>query len=688
MRSLPPVLAPLLVLWFATAPAQAGEEVTVRRFLLVAGVNDGGPGRVVLRYAEHDAERFAEVMHAHGGIDPADTVVLHGADVDAMRAAFGALEAKLGAAGSVARREVVFYYSGHSDELGLLMHDERLPYRELRQSIDALSADVRIIVLDSCSAGALTRTKGGARRAPFLVDEASQVTGHAYLTSSSEDEVAQESDRIGGSFFTHFLVTGLRGAADVSGDRKVTLSEAYQFAFEETLARTESTRSGPQHPVYEIQLTGTGDLVLTDLRSTEATLQLATSLAGRLYVHQAGTNALVAELAKVGGRELALHLPPGRYSVVLEDAQASLWQVNLDLIAGGISALEMSALVAIERESTVARGGPVILDDGTGAPPDAAAAAAPYDELPFHIGLVPWVGTNDYLTTGGPVRNLVSLHLLVGGTDAVDGLMAAGLVGWVPDSVRGFQGSGLVSAAGGVDGFQASGLVGVAEQVSGAQASGLVSVARELGGAQLALVNVGGSVDGAQIGLVNVAGELSGTQIGLVNVAGAGGVPLGLVNYASEDGILAPVVYASETAALNAGLRIGASAIYTQLSVGTRLLPTDGHDWAGELGLALGGRIRVTESFWLDLDLQHSHFVTEDGIHPESLLERARLAAHVRFAPNFGIFAGASFNVLVELLRDPVPLGQTLPGIVVVERTAIDDVEVRMFPGLFGGLEF
>ena len=41
-----------------------------------------------------------------------------------------------------------------------------------------------------------------------------------------------------------------------------------------TLAQTESTRGGPQHPAYDIQLVGTGDLVMTDIRQTSATLSV------------------------------------------------------------------------------------------------------------------------------------------------------------------------------------------------------------------------------------------------------------------------------------------------------------------------------------------------------------------------------------------------------------------------------
>ena len=131
--------------------------------------------------------------------------------------------------------KIVVYYSGHADEKGLLLGDDRYSYRTLRDRLDQIPADVRIAVLDACSSGAFTRVKSGRPRPPFLVDESADMRGHAFLTSSAETEAAQESDRIRASYFTHFLVSGFRGAADSSGDGKVTLNEAYQFAFNETL---------------------------------------------------------------------------------------------------------------------------------------------------------------------------------------------------------------------------------------------------------------------------------------------------------------------------------------------------------------------------------------------------------------------------------------------------------------------
>ncbi|WNZ63103.1 caspase family protein [Myxococcus sp. MxC21-1] len=276
--------------------------MTLRRFALLVGSSEGGEGRERLRYAGSDALAMSRVLGELGGVAVADRVLLLEAD---RKGLLGALERMRvlveAAAADGVRSELVLYYSGHSDAEGLLPRGERLTYAALKQGLGAVPVDVRIAILDSCGSGAVTRFKGGVHRPGFLMDAASQVRGHAYLASSSADEVAQESDTIGASFFTHFLVTGLRGAADASGDGRVTLHEAYQFAFHETLARTERSQGGPQHAAYDIQLAGSGDLVLTDLRTSRVRLTVAEDVQGRLFVRDWG-NQLVAELQKPAGR--------------------------------------------------------------------------------------------------------------------------------------------------------------------------------------------------------------------------------------------------------------------------------------------------------------------------------------------------------------------------------------------------
>jgi hypothetical protein len=215
-------------------------------------------------------------------------------------------------------------------------------------------ADVRIAVLDACASGAITRLKGGRLRAPFLADESSDMRGHAFLTSSSEDEVAQESEGLGGSFFTHYLTSGLRGAADVSGEGKVTLNEAYQFAFHETLGGTAETRGGAQHPAYDIQLSGTGDVVMTDVRQTSASLVLSEDLSGRCFVRNAA-DQLVVELQKPRGRSVELGLEPGSYRVHC-DLQSGALATTTEVAEGAQVVVGPERMAATEHQETISRG--------------------------------------------------------------------------------------------------------------------------------------------------------------------------------------------------------------------------------------------------------------------------------------------------------------------------------------------
>ncbi len=422
----------------APAPAQGDAPSTLRRFALVAGANDGGQDRVRLRYAASDAAAVARVLEELGGVAAADRVVVLEPDVKALEAAFGELAERMRAAkGAAQRLELFIYYSGHSDEDGLLLRGQRLSYGELKQLLQAAPADVRVAVLDSCSSGALTRKKGGRARAPFLSDASAAVRGHAFLTSSSEHEAAQESDRLKGSFFTHFLLSGLRGAADVSSDGRVTLNEAYQFAFAETLARTERTQAGPQHAAYDIQLAGTGDLVLTDLRATSASLVLDETVGGRIFVRDA-EQRLVAELFKPAGRIITLGLAPGTYAVTVDERDALL-ATEVVLSDGGRTPLTREGLKPLGREVAMLRGDAEQPVSPPVEPPANEVLTLPggrqLQVVPFSFTIVPGLST---APAGDVVKNF-SLNLLLGDTARLYGMELG--FGWnrVRDEARGLQ---------------------------------------------------------------------------------------------------------------------------------------------------------------------------------------------------------------------------------------------------------
>ena len=148
-----------------------------------------------------DAERFARVMVELGGVSAANQIVLKEPKLRELLDALDTLSlrvresVRLGAADE-SRTEIILYYSGHADEKGLLLGEDRYSYRSLRDRLDLIPADVRIAVLDACASGAFTRIKGGRARPAFLVDQSANMRGHAFLTSSAATEAAQESDRI------------------------------------------------------------------------------------------------------------------------------------------------------------------------------------------------------------------------------------------------------------------------------------------------------------------------------------------------------------------------------------------------------------------------------------------------------------------------------------------------------------
>jgi len=336
-------------------PGERGDHDSLRRFALIASSNDGGQGRLPLRFADSDARAMADVLEHLGGLRQEDMVVLTGARRGSFFASFERVRAAMRQAGGPGRRELFIYYSGHSDEEGLLLAGERVSYRELRQWIDATDADVRIAILDSCASGALIRLRGGTRRPPFLRDVSTDARGHAFLTASSADEAAQESDRIGAAFFTHYLVSGLRGAADITHDGLVTLAEAYQFAYHETLQHTARTSAGAQHPAYDMELAGIGDLVLTDLRSSSASLVLDERVAGRVYVRDRAGRLLV-ELRKQPVEPVTLGLPAGAYDVYLERDRRG-YEATVTLRDGLVTHLSNRQLAIAEVDPATARGG-------------------------------------------------------------------------------------------------------------------------------------------------------------------------------------------------------------------------------------------------------------------------------------------------------------------------------------------
>jgi hypothetical protein len=355
---MPRLAAVVLVLALHQAAAYA-QPATARpgAFAVVVGSNRGGPGQRDLRFAEIDARRLAEILVELGGYAPGH-VTTHLAPRRAeVLAALAAARQRLAAE---ARRGnptlFTFYYSGHARATALALGGEELSLAELRAELARLPATVTIAILDACQTGAISQIKGVAPAADFSFNSAQELNaaGLAIMASSTGSELSQESERLRSAYFTHHLLVGLRGAADSDHDGRITLGEAYRYAYHRTLAATAGTAVGRQHATLENDLRGKGELVLTYPARASAQLQVPAPLTAEILLQRQPGGVVVAELAKAAGERVKLALAPGRYVGLVRQGRAG-YRCELRLDAGATPELQLERCRRVSLEEAEAK---------------------------------------------------------------------------------------------------------------------------------------------------------------------------------------------------------------------------------------------------------------------------------------------------------------------------------------------
>ena len=733
-----------VLLLLASNANAATESARINRYVVAVSANNGGSGRPMLRYAESDARSFAKVLKEMGGVLPQNVILVQEPSVDALQKEFSKLDSKILKDKSVSGRdEVLVYYSGHADEKGLRLGEETYAWKDLRNRIDALSADVKIAVIDACGSGAITRVKGGKAVPAFMVDQSSDMKGYAFITSSTQDESSQESDKLKGSFFTHSLVSGLRGAGDLSSDGKVTLSEAYQFAFNETLQKTETTLGGAQHPSRDMNLAGTGDVVMTDLRATSAGLDLDESVYGRLYIRD-NAGELVAELNKKQGHAMSLGLPAGNYTVNLQQ-NMDYMGASVVLSNGKREKLSIGNFKSVMAEQTVFRGeigGNRMCSSGD-------TIACSLDSLD-HNGK--FRTTFNFVNTDSDPRKGLQLGLFVARTKdymlgtqvslfaniaqkEMHGLQATTIVNLAKDHFEGAQLSSVANYAGSFDGAQVSSAVNVAKEKSSGAQIGIVNVAVDtLDGLQVSAgvnyakttdlqvtagvnaslstmtqvvagvnyatksgIQVAAGVNAThvnehlQVGVVNYATNEKGRQWGIVNIcAHCEKSPIGIINIVGN-GVWSATPYMNEMGALGGSLHLGTAYFYTNIEWAAFF--KKGHIFKEfekfyEHGVGVGTQFGKYGSHW---ELEYTFFNVYDkfGVDEDDCKfgyhHRGRVGYVYQVVPGFGLSVGGTLNLTSEgyinklLLK---PLGDYHDDV------SYKSHKGRWWPGFYAGLTF
>jgi len=316
MRSRAAVLAAAMALGVLGAPSPAW-ALPPDTWLVAFASNRGDAGELPLLYAERDAQQLAEVLQAHGGVSPRRTIVLGAARVEEVRDTLHEVNARIREAGGGRPTALVVFYSGHADAEALHLGGTRLRVEELESVVRGSAATVRLLVIDACRSGAITRVKGVQPAPEFEMKLQGEVTaeGLAIVTSSAAGESSQESDQLRGSFFTHHLVNALRGAGDQDQDHRVTLAEVYAYTYAQTL-RSSGRTAALQHPTYSYDVKGKGELVMSQPSAAQGRggwLRLAEPTT---YVITEGREGgpVAAEVAPPRAATL-LALPEGAYFV-------------------------------------------------------------------------------------------------------------------------------------------------------------------------------------------------------------------------------------------------------------------------------------------------------------------------------------------------------------------------------------
>ncbi len=290
----------------------AAYAVHAERFALLVGNSTAAGNFATLKYVRNDLSSVQSILTDFCGFSTQHVTILYDQSPSELEKALADACSRLAPGGN---NLFLFYYSGHADANALKMGKADFSLAKLKNILSSVPADIRIGVFDACQSASFTRIKGGTLSEPFLFRDDGKTKGQVILCASSINENAQESDAYGNSVFTFHFVNALRGSADMVGDGRITLNEAYQYAYSHTVSSTAGTAGGVQHPSYQFRIQGEGDIVLADLNIRTRGILLSSDVEGDVtIVNEKGQ--MMADLAKKAHSATMIAVLPGAYRII------------------------------------------------------------------------------------------------------------------------------------------------------------------------------------------------------------------------------------------------------------------------------------------------------------------------------------------------------------------------------------
>jgi len=146
---------------------------------------------------------------------------------------------------------VMLYFSGHGLKGSFLPIDfdgfnNKLLHDEINNILENSPAKYKICIADACHSGSLLAMKSGTAEqalTSYYKTLAQAKAGTALIMSSKADETSLESSGLRQGVFSHFLIRGLKGEADLDQNQVVTIQELYNFINENVRSYTGMRQS-------------------------------------------------------------------------------------------------------------------------------------------------------------------------------------------------------------------------------------------------------------------------------------------------------------------------------------------------------------------------------------------------------------------------------------------------------------
>jgi hypothetical protein len=342
------------------------------KLALIMGNNRGLLSEQPLTYAEHDAEQVFSILTSLGGIEKDRSYLILNQNRDQIETAFHEIIGRVKEIKRTETKVVLFmYYSGHGSPGYFHVNGKKLSLSQIREWFSSTDVDFKVFIADACFSGSLLETKGGTIAPPVTIttDDTLNTSGAVILTSSSGAENAHELKRLQGSLFTFHLLCGLRGAADYDKNHLVSLLEVINYTGTQTKAAIAGSAI-QQHPVFNIDMAGTSDLVLSQLEKAGVLLTL-TSCDGLYSVIDEQTMNIKMEISLHPKDTITLALDQGRYQVrqicddrILSAAVDLTWQKSKTVRSADFKPFPVDAFVrkgSIKYQAHSITGGALVL---------------------------------------------------------------------------------------------------------------------------------------------------------------------------------------------------------------------------------------------------------------------------------------------------------------------------------------